>query len=487
MFGVLAALAIARGVIFMMPGVRFDADQAVVGLMAKHISEGRAFPVYFYGQSYLLAVEAYLAAPVMWLLGPTEVALKLPLVAMNVGAALLLAAIAHRDLGLRPWLAGVCALPLALPPIVVGTRLMEAMGGNAELPLYALLLWVVRARPWTFAVVAAAAFSHRELVAYCIVALLALEAIRGVLWTPAALQRWTLALVALAAARAAIDAVRPFGAMFGPGTVARAGNFDISSSGAIGTQLCADPSRWASRFEILTSNHLPLLVGGAPGWLNNAGVGTWIEQGHLGLGPWVLGMATAGLIAGGWRRWREAPPTSTGGSIPKEDFGWYLMLVGTVSILVYWLVACSQIVMESFRYDLLAFLLPIGALLVGVHRASPPVTAGLVTAALLWFGIGAIDYAELAAEIRAGRWPDYRGQAVVALEARGLTVLSGEYRIAHLLSFRSQERVIVNALERERIDLYAERAQAAGGPVLTMAACPGGETLVPTIYLCPRP
>ena len=81
---VVAAVAIARSVVFMMPGVRFDADQAVVGLMAKHISEGRAFPVYFYGQSYMLALEAYLAAPVMWLLGPTEVALKLPALAVNV-------------------------------------------------------------------------------------------------------------------------------------------------------------------------------------------------------------------------------------------------------------------------------------------------------------------------------------------------------------------------------------------------------------------
>ena len=365
---------------------------------------------------------------------------------------------------------------------------MEAMGGNAELPLYALLLWVVRGRPWTFAVVAAAAFTHRELVAYCIAALLALEAIRGVLWTTGG----TSALDAGAGGaggrprrrrrRAPLRGdVRPRHG--GPGRQPR----HLERHGHR-HRSCA-PIRPGGRraSSILTSRHLPLLVGGEPGWLNNAGVGTWIEQGHLGLAPWVLGMSTVGLVAGGWRRWREAPATSSGDAIPKEDFGWYLILVGAVSILVYWLVACSQISMESFRYDLLAFLLPIGALLVGVHRASPPVTAGLVTAALLWFGIGAIDYGELAAEIRAGRWPDYRGQAVIALEARGLTVLAGEFRIAHLLSFRSQERVIVSALDRERIDLYAERARAAGGPVLSTVACPDGEELVPTIHLCPRP
>ena len=208
---------------------------------------------------------------------------------------------------------------------------MEAMGGNAELPLYALLLWVVRARPWTFAVVAAAAFSHRELAVYCIVALLALEAIRGVLWTPAALQRWTLALAGAGGRlRAAIDAVRPFGAMFGPGTVARAGNFDISSSGGHRYPVCARSRRGGRRVStILSLEHLPLLVGGAPGLVEQR------RRRHLDRTRDILGLAAVGagdrhggLIAGGWRRWREAPPTSTGGSIPEEDFGWFLCWSG---------------------------------------------------------------------------------------------------------------------------------------------------------------
>ena len=41
------------------PDLHFDSDQGIVGLMAKHISEGRAFPLYYYGQPYMLAVEAY--------------------------------------------------------------------------------------------------------------------------------------------------------------------------------------------------------------------------------------------------------------------------------------------------------------------------------------------------------------------------------------------------------------------------------------------
>ena len=63
--GLVAALVIAgvlvcmRAAAFVFPGVRFDADQAIVGLMAKHISECRAFPVFFYGQSYLPALVVY--------------------------------------------------------------------------------------------------------------------------------------------------------------------------------------------------------------------------------------------------------------------------------------------------------------------------------------------------------------------------------------------------------------------------------------------
>ena len=72
----LAGLVLLRAFPFVWwTGTHFDSDQAVVGLMAKHISEGRAWPLYFYGQNYMLAVEAYLAAPVMWVIGVSVLAL----------------------------------------------------------------------------------------------------------------------------------------------------------------------------------------------------------------------------------------------------------------------------------------------------------------------------------------------------------------------------------------------------------------------------
>src|SRR5262245_23477487 len=41
----------------------FHSDQAVIGLMAKHLAEGRSFPLFFYGQEYMLGVESWWAAP----------------------------------------------------------------------------------------------------------------------------------------------------------------------------------------------------------------------------------------------------------------------------------------------------------------------------------------------------------------------------------------------------------------------------------------
>ena len=73
-FGSTAAtlLIVARSYVFIAyDQAFFDSDQAVFGLMAKHLIEGRAFPLFLYGQTYLLAVDAWAAVPMFLVLGPT--------------------------------------------------------------------------------------------------------------------------------------------------------------------------------------------------------------------------------------------------------------------------------------------------------------------------------------------------------------------------------------------------------------------------------
>src|SRR5262245_59496142 len=84
------SLILFRSIVFVFwEQSHFDSDQAITGLMAKHISEGRAFPVFWYGQNYMLAVEAWLAAAVFKVAGVSVAALKLPLLIINGAIALL--------------------------------------------------------------------------------------------------------------------------------------------------------------------------------------------------------------------------------------------------------------------------------------------------------------------------------------------------------------------------------------------------------------
>ena len=84
-------IVLARSLVFVFwEQSYYDSDQAIIGLMAKHLVEGRAFPVFFYGQSYMLGVEAYLAAPVFLVAGVSVATLKFPLLLINLGVALML-------------------------------------------------------------------------------------------------------------------------------------------------------------------------------------------------------------------------------------------------------------------------------------------------------------------------------------------------------------------------------------------------------------
>lgn len=486
-----AILVAARSLPLMAPGVRFDADQAVVGLMAKHISEGRAFPLYFYGQNYLLAVEAYLAAPVMWLLGPTEVALKLPVLLMNVAMAGLLVWHGARGVGLRPWLAVVAALPLALPPIVIGTRLMEAMGGNIETPFYAVLLWTVRTRPWLFGTVTAVAVMHRELVVYPLAALALLDAVHARAHWRLALERWALALVLAATAFTTSQALRPFASMFGPGSVTRVVNDDFTAGRIVGAQLCLGPERWPSRLAAILWDHLPLAAGGLPGSLQVAGVSSGMGQGNPGLYPWVTALVAAGLVAAAWRGARgpasPAPGPPLPGGAPDTALPWFLILSGVLSLTVYTFVSCAQINANTLRYDLLIVCIPAGAVMAGLRHPAATVRAGLATAMLIWAWSSAGDYRALTTEIVAGRWPDHRGEAIRVLEARHLTTVWADYRLAYVLSFRSAERVTAAATESPRIDDYAARATAAHAPLVKSFPCASGEVLAEGVWLCPSP
>src|SRR6188508_1340741 len=103
----------------------FDSDQAVIGLMAKHLAEGRAFPLFFYGQHYMLAVEPWLAAPFFRIFGASILALKFPLLCLNIAVASTLLWILVKKLAFKATDAFLISLFFIIPPPLVSARLVE--------------------------------------------------------------------------------------------------------------------------------------------------------------------------------------------------------------------------------------------------------------------------------------------------------------------------------------------------------------------------
>ncbi len=127
----LVAAAIPRLVLLQATGWGIEADEAIVGLMAKHISEGESWPAFYYGQPYMGSLEALLAALSFKIFGVSNFALKLvPLL-----FSLLLVALTYL-LALRfsdRFGAAVAALLVALGPSGLILWSTKARGGFIEL------------------------------------------------------------------------------------------------------------------------------------------------------------------------------------------------------------------------------------------------------------------------------------------------------------------------------------------------------------------
>jgi hypothetical protein len=484
----LAGLVLLRAFPFVWwAGTDFDSDQAIVGLMAKHISEGRAFPLYYYGQNYMLAVEAYLAAPAMLVAGPTVMALKTPLVLINIATVVLLLRILVRDARLPPPIAAIAVLPLALPAAGVAARVTEANGGNVEPWLYVLVLWMVRERPWWLGIVLGFSVLHREFAGYGALAWLILDALRAFaapqlhVQTAALAQRWAVTGIAVVGVHAVARVVQPFASALGPGTRGDDPALLGTVVDTFGGRLCFEPAAWFVRAGLLTGDHLPRLVGGLPAPLRDYGVLSGVYSGVAGVGLWVGGLTTAGLAAGAWYWWRSRRGLAAGE--PPEAMphvGGYLVLVATISTLIYGFATCSDIKVETMRYNLLGVFLPVGALTMALQTwSAAPVRAGSGAAVALWCLLNTSDVLALWGEYLYRTPVDQRQVLADELQRRGVVVASSRFRHAYHITFLAQERVRVAANDFSRIRAYFDEAALAQAPTLAERPCADGDALPP--------
>lgn len=122
-----------------------EGDEALVGIQAENILRGE-LPVYFYGQPYMGSVEAYLAAAIFWLFGPSVWALR----AVGTALSLVLVWLTWRLAGAladnaklppraRLVFMSVAAGCAAVPPLYDGVAELHMLGGYIETYVLALL------------------------------------------------------------------------------------------------------------------------------------------------------------------------------------------------------------------------------------------------------------------------------------------------------------------------------------------------------------
>jgi hypothetical protein len=121
-----------------------NSDEAISGLVAAGIARGDSFPAYFYGQAYMGALEAYLAAPWFSVAGPGLAALRVPLLVMF--GLFLLVMYRLASLLYSPAVGAATVVLLSLPTDRLVKSQLLANGGYPEIVLLAAVLFLVSMR-----------------------------------------------------------------------------------------------------------------------------------------------------------------------------------------------------------------------------------------------------------------------------------------------------------------------------------------------------
>jgi hypothetical protein len=433
----------------------FDSDQAIAGLMAKHLSELRAFPLVHYGQYYMLGVDTWLAAPLFRVFGPSVTMLKLPLVAINIAVVVVLLQILRRDAGLTPASALLASLFVAIPPPVTSSRLVEAQGSNVEVLLYTLLLWVARRRPVIFGLIAGFGVMHREFTIYPVAAIVAIAA-----WHRSLSMRAVVtALVSAVSVAVAIEVLKTRADLLGPGSAGTrltnilGAHFDQS----VASRICWNPREVMPNLQWLFSQNLGTLFGWRTGPLSEFNLTTRIVGGHWAAAAGVAGLVAAAAVSLTRSAKAAAERRDAVDRIRDASFPAYLMLVGLQAILVYALFSCTVRDGMLVRYTLLGLFVPVGAAawLFRSARARTLETIG-AAAIVVWAVAAATDDVRVLVEyVRSPPRSEYREFASF-LESQGVRYGMAPFWTAYHIDFLSGERVILGTWERAQIAEYQD-------------------------------
>jgi hypothetical protein len=438
-FAALAALLVLlRCALFVFRGyVDFNSDQAIVGLMAKHVSEFRAFPLFFYDQNYMLGVQAWIAAPFFWMGRPSIALLKAPLALLNIAAAILLIHGLSRRLGLRPAIAFVAALPFIMPTPVVAATFVQTLGSSGVEPLiYVLLLWMLQSRAVAFGALLAFGFLHREFTMYALPSLALVLAMERT-WSLPGAARWTVRLIAgFALVWLILDYLR----------LHLEGVSIVSQARMLGGFVCFKTLGVFERISYIIRECVPVLFGGTVMPLQNYALRSSAVAGSPIIG-WAAGGGLLVMLArAGWQ-WRHN--RSSG----RVGFAVYLALVGCAALAGYGL-TCS-FAYPVVRYFNLAILLPVGCFAAfAALESSTRWKQAAVALFVVWGAANLVDNVQALREAYVTPKANPHQELTDYLLSHHIRYARADYWDAYVVDFLSREQVIVASNGPARIPEY---------------------------------
>lgn len=465
-------MVLARSWVYLwFPHASFDSDQAIVGLMAKHLSEGRAFPLYLYGYSYMLAVESWLAVPYFWVAGPTAAALRASLIGTNLAVVTVLIYGLVRFGGLRPLAALVPVVFFAFAPPDTTAQLIDAGGGTIEPFLWVLILWFVRDRPFVFGAILAIGFLNREFTVYAVPVLIAGQLWNRSFFTHATLRRWLFSLVAFVAVWQTVQAVTPLADLMGPGTRGAVSGVSSAQMENLTRRMRVDVWQMPANTWTLLRGEVLKILGGQP-------INVLAEQGRTWMG-WALGVFA--LVGVGRLLWLARTGER---ALSSAAMGWYVLGIGLMAIVGYALTRPTVIVTP--RYLVLSIYIPVGLTAVWLALEPRRVVRGVVTACVvIWALTAGIDNWRQFDKFATQYPTDPMQPIIAALDQRGVTIAEADHWRAYKLTFLTRERIKVASTDVVRITEYRTLADARGPDLVTLqrTPCPGEEP-IGDLYVC---
>ena len=396
--------------------------------MGKDIARGESFPLFMYGQRYMLALGSWLCAPLFLLFGAGPVTLKLPMLLFNIAFVALLWWELRRDAAVAGPGAFFAALPFALPGVVTASRIVEHQGGNVEPFLFVLLGYVARQRALWLGLIFGIGALNREFALIGLIALMLVDVVQGRMG-----QRWRFYAVVIGTVLGVSALVR-FVASLSPdyyGITAKLSFRGLTRrDGLLGYALL----------------QLPTLLGTRPLALRDYNITSSLSTGHT----WVFIVFLSWAVLACALRLRDVKRSELDG-LPV-----YLMLVGVGQALAYIIMCPAPRDVMLVRYALLSLLGVIG--LVAFAWSDARLRLPTVAAVICLCLPNALDHVRLAREYLSS--PPKHENELLAAELTKLGVRYGvaEYWIAYDVAWLTDEATILSPRRKQadRMRRYRE-------------------------------